>query len=102
MWHTELNQQILTKKGQHVIGLGQFLYVLWPSSNELKSHMEDIISLIIMLLKSEEGFGSGKKHALDIYTKSYSNKLGAICTSVQVIKQLEIGLNLENIVLSNL
>ena len=32
-----------------------------------------------MLLKSDEGFGSGKNHALDIYTKSYSNKLGTIC-----------------------
>ena len=47
------------------------------SSNELKSHMEDNISIITMLLKSDEW--SGKKIALHIYTKSYSNKLGAIC-----------------------
>ena len=40
------------------------------SSNELKSHMEDFILIIIMLLKSDEGFGSGKNHVLDICTKS--------------------------------
>ena len=48
------------------------------SSNALKSHMEDIVSLIMMLPKSDEGFGSGKKHVLDICTKNYSNGLGAI------------------------
>ena len=48
------------------------------SSDELKSHMEDFILIIIMLLKSDEGFGSGKKHVLDICTKSYANGLGAI------------------------
>ena len=46
------------------------------SSNELKSHMEDFI--LIMLHQSDKGFGSGKKHVLDICTKSYSNGLGAI------------------------
>ena len=35
------------------------------SSNELKSHMEDFILIIIMLQQSDEGFGSGKKHVLD-------------------------------------
>ena len=48
------------------------------SSNELKSHMEDFILIIIMLQQSYEGFGSGKKHVLDICTKSYANGLGAI------------------------
>ena len=48
------------------------------SSNELKSHMEDFILIIIMLQQSDEGFGSGKKHVLDICIKSYSNGLGAI------------------------
>ena len=31
-----------------------------------------------MLLKSNEGFGSGKNHVLDICTKSYANGLNAI------------------------
>ena len=31
------------------------------SSDELKSHMEAFILIIIMLLKSDEGFGLGKK-----------------------------------------
>ena len=44
------------------------------SSNDLKCHMEDFILIIIMLLKSDEGFASGKKHVLDICT----NGLGAI------------------------
>ena len=48
------------------------------SSNELKSHLEEFILFIIMLLKCDEGFGSGKKHVLDICTKSYANGLGAI------------------------
>ena len=48
------------------------------SSNELKSHMEDFILIIIMLQQSDEGFDSGKNHVLDICTKSYSNGLGAI------------------------
>ena len=48
------------------------------SSNELKRHMEDFILIIIMLQQSGEGLGSGKKHVLDICTKSYSNGLGAI------------------------
>ena len=48
------------------------------SSNELKSHMEDFILIIIMLQQSDKGFGSGKKHALDICIKSYANGLGAI------------------------
>ena len=48
------------------------------SSNELKSHMEDFILIIIILQQSDEVFGSGKKHVLDICTKSYSNGLGAI------------------------
>ena len=30
-------------------------------SSEFKSHMEDFILIIIILLKSDEGFGSGKK-----------------------------------------
>ena len=30
------------------------------SSNELKSHMEDFILIIIMLQQSYKGFGSGK------------------------------------------
>ena len=48
------------------------------SSNELRSHMDEFILIIIMLQQSYEGFGSGKKHVLDICTKSYSNGLGAI------------------------
>jgi hypothetical protein len=48
------------------------------SSIELKSHMDEFILIIIMLQQSYEGFGSGKKHVLDICTKSYSNGLGAI------------------------
>ena len=48
------------------------------SPNELKSHMEDFILIIIMLQQSYKDFGSGKKHVLDICTKSYSNGLGAI------------------------
>ena len=48
------------------------------SSNELKCHMEDFILIIIMLQQSNEGFGSGKEHVLDICTKSYANGLGAI------------------------
>jgi hypothetical protein len=48
------------------------------SSNELKSHMEEFILIIIMLLKSDESLGSGKKHALDISSESYANELGAI------------------------
>ena len=47
-------------------------------SNELKSHMEDFIFILIILPKNDEGFGLGKKHVLDIYTKSYANGLGAI------------------------
>ena len=46
-------------------------------SNEFKSHMEDFILITIILLKSDKGFGSGKKE-LDICTKSYVNGLGAI------------------------
>jgi hypothetical protein len=48
------------------------------SSNELKSHMEEFISITIMLKQSYEGFGSGKKHVLDSCKKSLSNGLGAI------------------------
>ena len=48
------------------------------SSNELKSHMEDFILITIKLQQSDKGFGSGKKHVLDICKKSYSNGLGAI------------------------
>ena len=48
------------------------------SSNELKSHMDEFILIIIMLQQSYKGFGSGKNHVLDICTKSYSNGLGAI------------------------
>ena len=40
--------------------------------------MEDFILIIIMLQQSDEGFDSGKKHVLDICTKSYSNGLGVI------------------------
>ena len=40
--------------------------------------MEDFILIIIMLKQSDEGFGSGKKHVLDICTKSYANGLGSI------------------------
>ena len=29
-------------------------------SSEFKSHMEDFILIIMILLKSDEGFGSGK------------------------------------------
>ena len=47
-------------------------------SNELKSHMDEFILIIIMLQQSYEGFGSGKNHVLDICTKSYSKGLGAI------------------------
>ena len=48
------------------------------SSNELKSHMEDFILITIKLQQSDKGFGSGKRHVLDVCTKSYSNGLGAI------------------------
>ena len=48
------------------------------SSKELKSHMEDFILLILMLLKSDKGFGSGKNQVLVICTKSFANGLGAI------------------------
>ena len=48
------------------------------SSNEWKSHMEAFILIIIMLQQSDEGFGSGKNHVLDICTKPYANGLGAI------------------------
>ena len=37
--------------------------------------MEAFILIIIMLQQSDEGFGSGKKHVLDICTKSYANGL---------------------------
>ena len=40
--------------------------------------MEVFISIMIILLNSVEGFGSGKKHELDIFTKSYANGLDAI------------------------
>ena len=47
------------------------------SSNELKSHMDKFILLIIIMLQqSYKGFGSGQKHVLNICTKSYSNGLG--------------------------
>ena len=47
-------------------------------SSEFKSHMEDFILVIIILLKSDKGFGAGKKCGLDIYRESYANGLGAI------------------------
>ena len=37
-------------------------------SNEFKSHMEDFVLIMIILQKSDKGFGSGKKHELDIWT----------------------------------
>ena len=40
------------------------------SSKELKSHMEDIVWIIIMLQQSDKGFDSGKKPVLEICTKS--------------------------------
>ena len=40
--------------------------------------MDDFILIIIILPKSDKGFGSGKKHELDICTKFYANGLGAI------------------------
>ena len=40
--------------------------------------MEDFILIIILLVKSDKGFGSGKKHELDTCSKSYVNGLGAI------------------------
>ena len=40
--------------------------------------MKDFILIIILLVKSDKGFGSGKKHQLDICTKFYANRLGAI------------------------
>ena len=40
--------------------------------------MKEFILIIIILLKSDKGFGSLKKHELDICTKSYTNGLGAI------------------------
>ena len=40
--------------------------------------MEDFILITIKLQQSDKGFGSGKKHVLDICKKSYSNGLGAI------------------------
>ena len=49
--------------------------IMNSSSNELKSHMEDFIPIVI---KSDEGFGTGKNHVLDICTESYANGLGAI------------------------
>ena len=47
-------------------------------SNDLKSHMEDFMLIVIMLQQSDDGFGSGKEHVLDICTKPYSNGLGEI------------------------
>ena len=43
--------------------------------------MEDFIFIIIMLLKSDEGLGSGKNHVLDIFINSYVNGLGAVIKS---------------------
>ena len=51
------------------------------SSNELKSHMEDFIYIIITILKGDKDFGSGKNHVLDICTKSYVNRIGAVIKS---------------------
>ena len=48
------------------------------SSNDLKSHMEDFIFILAMLLKSDEVSGSGKNHVLDICIKFYVNGLGAL------------------------
>ena len=62
--HTELNQQIADKKFYRLRPISR-CYMNWTqiqnsSSNELKSHMEDFILIMMMLLKSDEGFGSGK------------------------------------------
>ena len=40
--------------------------------------MDDFIFIMILLLKSDKVFGSGKNHKLNICTKSYANELDAI------------------------
>ena len=75
-------------------------------SNEFKSHMEDFILIIIILLKSDKDFGSGKsmtwifiKNPMQmdlvqnkvLHTKFELTKI-RICISVQVMKYLKIGL----------
>ena len=40
--------------------------------------MQDFILIMIILPKSGKGVGSGKKHELDISTKSYANRFCAI------------------------
>ena len=47
------------------------------SSNELKVICRTLL-LVIMLQQSDKGFDSGKKHVMDICSKSYSNGLDAI------------------------
>ena len=47
-------------------------------SSEFKSHMEAFILIIIVLQRSDKGFGSGKKHEFDICTKNYASRLDAI------------------------
>ena len=59
-----------------------------PSSNELKSHM-DFIIIIIMLQQSDKGFGSGKKHVFDICTKSYVNGLRSAIRHYTVNQRLQ-------------
>ena len=39
---------------------------------------EGLYIVVIILLKSDEGFGSGKEHKLDFCTKFYENGLDAI------------------------
>ena len=40
--------------------------------------MEDFTLIIIIILKSDKSFGSGKEHKLDFCTKFYENGLDAI------------------------
>ena len=64
-------------------------------SKSLKAIWRTILTIII-LLKSDKGFGSGKKNM----SATFELARIRICISGQVIKHLEIGLNLENSVLS--
>ena len=39
-------------------------------SSEFKSHMDDFIYIMILLLKSDKGFGSGKKNISWIFVQN--------------------------------
>ena len=73
--------------------------------------MEDLILIMIVLIKSDKDFGSGKimswifvKNPMQykvLHMKFELTKI-RICISVQVMTYLEIGLNLENVVITNI